>query len=532
MAFYHRWFSPEASKAAPEEATRRPTERQEQGQGQGQDQAQGPAHIIAIASGKGGVGKSTVTANLARALKRRGARVGLLDADIYGPSQPHLLGASLLRVTQATAGTLTPVLSPEGIPVMSMSMLMPPGNDGPVVWRAPMATKAIQQFLQSTQWGDLDYLLVDLPPGTGDVQLTLAQQAQLSGAVIVTTPQDLALGIAAKGLKMFRQVNVPIFGVIENMSGFTCPHCNEETAIFKTGGGRKLAQSEGVSFLGSIPLDPRLLDHSDSGSDLWAHHSKATPIPALLAFEALAESLESTVVSVAGSASAPRPKQVDVLDQNRIEIQWADRKQTLAAPTLRRACGCAHCVDENTGRAILKPETVSDAIKIEGLGSVGRYAITIKFSDGHNTGIYPFEKLAALPTERSLSHEKPLAAQTAPGTSGTAHMPDLKEIQTFLDEKVNPGVASHGGHIRAEGLEEGVVLISMSGGCQGCAASQMTLKQGVEGSLKQAYPMIRGVRDVTDHESGDRPYYKPESSSPSKSAASSAPSASSLSSGP
>ena len=192
----------------------------------------GVKNIIAVASGKGGVGKSTVSANLAVALAQAGHKVGLMDADIYGPSQPGMFGSD--NVQPEVINNLLKPKRNHGVDFISMGLLV--GDDTPVIWRAPMAMKMIQQFINSVMWGELDYLLIDLPPGTGDVQLTLAQQASLTGAVIVTTPQQVALGIAKKGLKMFEQVKVPIVGIIENMSGFTCSHCGELTEVFKGGG--------------------------------------------------------------------------------------------------------------------------------------------------------------------------------------------------------------------------------------------------------------------------------------------------------
>lgn len=221
-------------------------------------------HIIAIASGKGGVGKSTVSANLAIALKRDGARVGLMDADIYGPSQPGMLGA---KNEQPEIGDnmLKPLVR-HGITFMSMGLLL--SDDSPVVWRAPMAMKIIQQFIDNVDWGELDYLLIDLPPGTGDVQLTLAQQAALTGAVIVTTPQDVALIDALKGLKMFEEVKSPILGIIENMSGFVCPVCGTKHDIFDSGGGQRIADENEVELLGQIPLEPLVRSGGDTGAPI------------------------------------------------------------------------------------------------------------------------------------------------------------------------------------------------------------------------------------------------------------------------
>jgi ATP-binding protein involved in chromosome partitioning len=225
----------------------------------------GIKHSIAIASGKGGVGKSTVSVNLAVALAQTGAPTGLLDADIYGPSIPIMTGTN--RMPENNGQKLLP-LTAHGVQLMSLGFLMPEG--APVVWRGPMVSGAIQQFLQDVEWGALDYLLIDLPPGTGDAQLTLAQSIPLAGAVIVMTPQDVAMHIASKSLAMFRQLKVPVLGILENMSSFLCPHCGTPSAIFKQGGGRKASERLGVPFLGEIPLDPAVCQTGDQGEPIVA----------------------------------------------------------------------------------------------------------------------------------------------------------------------------------------------------------------------------------------------------------------------
>nr|HRC86523.1 Mrp/NBP35 family ATP-binding protein [Thermoanaerobaculia bacterium] len=225
----------------------------------------GVAHTIAVASGKGGVGKSTVAANLAVALARLGARVGLLDADIYGPSLPLMFGIDSRPTVDATKNRLLP-FEKYGIRLMSLGFVL--DVDTPVIWRGPMVMKAIEQMLGDVEWGELDYLVVDLPPGTGDAQLTLTQRVPLSGAVIVTTPQDVALIDARKGLAMFRKVDVPVLGVVENMSGFVCPHCGELTPIFKQGGGQRTAELLGTPFLGAVPLDPAIVEGGDAGQPI------------------------------------------------------------------------------------------------------------------------------------------------------------------------------------------------------------------------------------------------------------------------
>ena len=217
--------------------------------------------VIAVASGKGGVGKSTTAVNLALALTRLGQRTGLLDADIYGPSQPRMLGITG-RPTSPDGRRLRPMEN-YGIRVMSMGFLV--DEDAPMIWRGPMVQSAIQQMLGDVEWGELDFLVVDLPPGTGDAQLTMAQRVPLAGAVIVSTPQDIALLDARKAINMFRKVDVPILGVVENMSYFVCPHCGHRAEIFSHGGARRTADTFGVEFLGEIPLDLAIREQTDSG---------------------------------------------------------------------------------------------------------------------------------------------------------------------------------------------------------------------------------------------------------------------------
>jgi ATP-binding protein involved in chromosome partitioning len=221
---------------------------------------------IAVASGKGGVGKSTVAANLALCFERLGRRVGLMDSDIYGPSQQMMMGISEKPYVNES-NQIVPI-ERYGVRVMSLGFLM--DVDQPVIWRGPMVMKAVEQFLQDVAWGKLDFLVIDLPPGTGDAQLTLTQKVHLSGAVIVTTPQDVSLIDARKGLAMFQKVNVPVLGIVENMSYFICPQCGHREEIFKHGGGRKTAEELHVPFLGEIPLDPKVAIGGDAGRPIVA----------------------------------------------------------------------------------------------------------------------------------------------------------------------------------------------------------------------------------------------------------------------
>jgi ATP-binding protein involved in chromosome partitioning len=242
----------------------------------------GVGAIVAVASGKGGVGKSTVAANLALGLKANGLRVGVLDADIYGPSMPRMLGISNQRPQSRDGKTLQP-LENYGLRVMSMGFLVP--EDTPMIWRGPMVMSALQQMLREVDWGDLDIMIVDMPPGTGDAQLTMAQQVPLAGAVIVSTPQDIALLDARKGLNMFHKVDVPVLGIVENMSYFLCPHCGGRSEIFAHGGARREAERLGAEFLGEVPLDLEIRVTSDGGTPITV---SAPDNPHALVFRAMA----------------------------------------------------------------------------------------------------------------------------------------------------------------------------------------------------------------------------------------------------
>jgi ATP-binding protein involved in chromosome partitioning len=239
--------------------------------------------IIAVSSGKGGVGKSTVAANLAVALAGQGVKVGLMDADVYGPNIPRMLGVS---ERPAVSGNKILPLEAHGVKLISLGLLIE--RDQPAIWRGPIITKVIQQFLHDVEWGTLDFLIVDMPPGTGDAQLSLAQAIQLTGAVIVTTPQEVAIGDALRSAKMFERVGVPVLGVVENMSHFACPHCGQRTEIFLSGGGGRLAQEVGVPLLGQIPLQAGVADLGDSGAPVIVAQPDS---PAAVAMRAIAEAV-------------------------------------------------------------------------------------------------------------------------------------------------------------------------------------------------------------------------------------------------
>ena len=255
--------------------------------------------VIAVASGKGGVGKSTTSVNLALALSQLGHRTGILDADIYGPSLPLMMG--ITEKPDSPDGKRLSPIEKFGLKCMSIGFMVP--ADTPMIWRGPMVMGALEQMMGDVDWGDLDVLIVDMPPGTGDAQLTMAQRVALAGAVIVSTPQDLALLDARKGLNMFRRVEVPVLGIVENMSYFLCPHCGERSEIFTHGGARRAAAQMGVDFLGEVPLDMAIREGSDMGrpivaSDPDSEHAKA--------YRAIAEALWNTLGDGASAPSAPK----------------------------------------------------------------------------------------------------------------------------------------------------------------------------------------------------------------------------------
>jgi ATP-binding protein involved in chromosome partitioning len=261
----------------------------------------GVDHIIAVASGKGGVGKSTTAVNFALALKERGLKVGILDADIYGPSMPRLLG--LKGQPQQLSGNKLEPMQAYGVKVMSMGFLV--DEETPMIWRGPMVMSALSQMLKDVAWGDLDVLVVDMPPGTGDAQLTMAQQVPLAGAIIVSTPQDLALIDARKGLNMFRKVNVPVLGIVENMSTFICPHCGEPSNIFGHGGAKAEAVRLGVPFLGDVPLTVAIRETSDEGRPVVATDPSS---PGAEAYRAIAEAAWAELERHKAAGARPAPQ--------------------------------------------------------------------------------------------------------------------------------------------------------------------------------------------------------------------------------
>ena len=298
-----------AERAAPPPQSEQPAQQaqpaQQGQQGQGGLELPGIDAIIAVASGKGGVGKSTTAVNLALAMAAGGRRVGILDADVYGPSIPRMLGISGQPDISPSDDGRQQVAPMEnhGIKCMSMGFLV--DEETPIIWRGPMATGALEQLLRDVAWGELDALVVDLPPGTGDIHLSMAQRVPLTGAVVVSTPQDIALLDARKGLGMFEKVNVPVLGIIENMSYFVCPHCGERSDIFSHGGARAEAEKLGAAFLGEIPLDMAIRETSDGGDPIVVSSPGS---PHSQAYRDIAAQVWAAIAAVKSSreASAPR----------------------------------------------------------------------------------------------------------------------------------------------------------------------------------------------------------------------------------
>jgi Mrp family chromosome partitioning ATPase/DUF971 family protein len=333
--------------------------------------------VIAVSSAKGGVGKSTIAAHLARAIQRQGYAVGLLDTDIYGPSVPTLFNVHSPDV-YVRDSMLLPV-DLDGLKVMSLGFVL---GEAPAVMRGPMVSAYTTQILKQCDWGKLDYLIIDMPPGTGDIQLTLVQQAALDGAIIVTTPQALSLVDVAKGILMFEKVNVPVLGLVENMSVFTCDQCGKEHHIFGSG-AETLRERFGLTTLATLPILPGLsdLEHRDAGAT----------IPQ---FAELADNLHRAI-GMRRAQKDEHPK-VDVVPEG-LQVTWQDGTSSLfESHDLRLACRCAVCVEEFTGRQLLKPEHVPGDIEIKDASPLGNYAVSIVWSDGHSTGIYSWEYLRQL----------------------------------------------------------------------------------------------------------------------------------------
>lgn len=329
--------------------------------------------IIGVSSCKGGVGKSTVAALLAKETAARGFKVGLLDLDLFGPSLPTLFDVHD-RVRLSDQKKFIPN-ERDGIKLMSFGFLI---GDAPAVMRGPIATNYTQQLLHNTEWGELDYLFLDMPPGTGDIQLTITQSVTMDGAVIITTRQALSLADVSKGILMFERVNVPILGMIENMVYYLCDGCDKKHYLFGGGEVSQLTERFGLQSLGQLPLQNQWMKQLDL----------AVQKPLLV--EMVDQLMRSVGKATQRAAHVPEV----VFDEQTVHLKWPDgRTKDLSNKELRLSCRCAHCVDELTGKQILQPSDVPLDIKAEEVEVLGNYAIAIKWSDGHASGIYPYASM-------------------------------------------------------------------------------------------------------------------------------------------
>ncbi len=337
--------------------------------------------LVAVASGKGGVGKSTVAASIAIELARQGYRVGLLDLDIHGPSVPTLFDHHDVGLTGDEQEMVVP-LEFEGLKVMSFGFWL---GDVPAIMRGPMVTNYVQQFLHQVNWGELEYLFLDFPPGTGDVQITITQSAQLDGAVIVTTPHVLAAADVGKAIRMFDKVAVPVLGVVENMSYFEAPDTGTRYDVFGTGAGERIAARYGLPVLGRLPISPR---------------EYGGPIVDSPRSEAVTATLDAMIRQI-GRARAGRGAPEYEYDESGITLRWADGEESrVESRTLRAACQCALCVDEYTNESKLDPATLAESVHPRNVDTVGNYALSIEWSDGHTTGFFPYEQIRKLAAGR------------------------------------------------------------------------------------------------------------------------------------
>lgn len=339
------------------------------------------ATILAVTSCKGGVGKSTVAAMLAVNLARRGHRVGMLDADIFGPSAPTLFNLHDPELRNTTDGYLIPKRWEENLQIMSFGFLL---GDKPAVMRGPMVSNVVQQLLHQVEWGPLDYLIIDFPPGTGDIQLTLSQSVQIDAAVIVTTPHELSLTDVRKGIMMFDKVDVPVIGVIENMAYFECDGCGKRHEIFGPAGGETLHERFGLETLAVLPIRPAISGRLE-----------------LIATAPEAAAATDTVIRALGRQALIRPERPQAkATPTHIELHWGDgRVERVPNRALRLACSCALCVDEMSRKSVLDPATVPDDIHATELWTIGNYALGVVWSDGHSTGYFPFQTIEALVAE-------------------------------------------------------------------------------------------------------------------------------------
>jgi ATP-binding protein involved in chromosome partitioning len=333
--------------------------------------------IIAVSSCKGGVGKSTLAAHLAQELARRGLSVGLVDTDIHGPSIPTLFNLQNAQIHVNAEKQLIPV-EKNGLKIMSFGFLL---GDAPAVLRGPIVSRYVQQVLQNTAWGELDYLFVDMPPGTGDVQLTITQHVRLSGAVIVTTPQTLSLLDVSRGILMFEKVNVPILGVIENMSYFVCDQCNKKHYIFGIDSAKTLKERFGVKTLAEIPILEQMIFNIDQP----------------LANPFISAATDNIVAAVKEQSTTPQTPPTIQFDDKEIRLKWDIGEEiTISNRDLRLSCRCALCANELTGKKIFTGKNLKPNIAAKSITPLGNYALGIEWNDHHTSGIYPYSSIKQL----------------------------------------------------------------------------------------------------------------------------------------
>ena len=364
--------------------------------------AQGVQYFLAVASGKGGVGKSSVALHLAQFLAQT-QRVGLLDCDIYGPSIPFMMGIENTPPSMTPQSKLIPI-EKNNISIMSIGLV---SEDAPLIWRGPMATQAIRQFLSRVEWGELDVLVLDLPPGTGDIQITLCQTIPISGAIVVTTPQDMSFTISRKALNMFEKLQVPLLGVVTNMASWQCRHCGHSMELF----GAPLQESEGMPpILGHIPFDPNLTQKVEEGKNLFL--TAAEESPAKKAFQEIGEQVLHQIQKQIQKrkeweSSSNYIRRLGQPTPTQIEVEWGNGEVSrFSAYDLRLSCPCALCVDEWTGERRISPNSIPLDIVPKHAKLVGNYAIQIEWSDGHNAGIYTFTYLHELQKRQHQLKEK------------------------------------------------------------------------------------------------------------------------------
>jgi len=342
--------------------------------------------IIAVSSCKGGVGKSTIAAQLSQELANRGFKVGLVDVDIHGPSIPSLFNLKNTAVYHNEQKQIIPV-EQNSLKIMSFGFLL---GDAPAVMRGPIVTQYVQQILHNTAWGELDYLFIDMPPGTGDIQLTVTQTVQLNGAVIVTTPQTLSLIDVARGILMFEKVNVPILGLIENMSYFLCDECDKKHYVFGKSGQQSLNERFGIDLLAEIPLLQEMI----------------APIEKPHSNEFITQAVDKVMMAL-GKSTITQTKVPDIkFDQKNVTLNWSNGDQIIVSNRdLRLSCECALCTNEITGEKILKEEDVKEDIAPTAITPLGNYAIGVTWNDRHSSGIYPYKRIKEL-TQTANSNPK------------------------------------------------------------------------------------------------------------------------------